>query len=113
MKNYPIFLVTSLLLLSCNYIPTEKEFQGSEEARAKANEMFKAIGGKSAWCSLKSLYVRAEHTEPDMTIPYTSEIWRDMDSLGLAIRQLVGARRFSTLSNLSTIRQANCLELFW
>ena len=81
------FLLLFTPFLACDYMPKEQEFKGSEEARKKANEMFKAIGGKSAWCSLKSLYIRAEHTEPDMVIPYTSEIWLDMDSLSMVIHQ--------------------------
>ena len=42
--------------------------------------MFDAIGGKDRWCKLKSLYIRANHTEPKMPLPYTSEIWRAIDT---------------------------------
>ena len=49
--------------------------------------MFKAIGGKEKWCGLQSLYIKAEHTEPQMDIPYQSEIWRGIDQFELVIEQ--------------------------
>ena len=49
--------------------------------------MFIAIGGKDAWCRLKSLYIKARHTEPEMKKPYTSEIWRAIDTFELVIEQ--------------------------
>lgn len=62
-------------------------FSGETEAVEMADEMFRAIGGKEAWCDLKSLYIKATHTEPQMTIPYQSEIWRGIDEFELVIEQ--------------------------
>lgn len=72
---------------SCNSSNKEKSFRGEENAVILADEMFKAIGGKEAWCDLKSLYIKAEHTEPQMSIPYQSEIWRGIDRFELVIEQ--------------------------
>lgn len=60
---------------------------GDEKAVDQANQMFKAIGGTDAWCELKSLYIKARHTEPQMTLPYQSEIWRGIDHFDLVIEQ--------------------------
>lgn len=45
-------------------------FSGEAQAIQLADQMFEAIGGKQAWCELTSLYIKAEHNEPQMTIPY-------------------------------------------
>ena len=62
-------------------------FVGEAQAITLADSMFAAIGGKSAWCDLQSLYIKAEHTEPPMTDPYLSEIWRSMDYFDVIIEQ--------------------------
>lgn len=85
-----VILLSTLFtdLISCknqdNKAPT---FQGDENAVSLAEQMFEAIGGKNNWCNLKSLYIKAEHTEPQMTIPYQSEIWRGIDKFELIIEQ--------------------------
>ena len=42
-----------------------------------------------AWCQLKSLYIyiKAEHSEPQMSNPYMIEIWRAIDQFELVIEQ--------------------------
>ena len=64
-----------------------QSFSGDPEAIELADQMFDAIGGKKAWCELRSLYIKAEHTEPQMTIPYQSEIWRGIDRFEVVIEQ--------------------------
>jgi hypothetical protein len=49
--------------------------------------MFRAIGGKKGWANLRALYIKAEHTEPQMSQPYRSEIWRGIDEFELRIDQ--------------------------
>ena len=89
MRYLQFFLV---ILLICGLSCSEKgkkarKFQGDSAAIARADSMFTAIGGMEAWCRLKSLYIKAEHTEPQMPIPYTSEIWRALDTFELVIEQ--------------------------
>jgi hypothetical protein len=62
-------------------------FSGSAEAVALSDQMFDAIGGKAGWCALRSLYIKANHSEPQMEIPYQSEIWRGIDVFQLVIEQ--------------------------
>lgn len=80
-----ILLVVPLIFSACK--DQTPGFTGEEEAVLLADKMFNAIGGKEAWCKLKSLYIKAEHTEPQMTIPYQSEIWRGIDRYELVIEQ--------------------------
>lgn len=87
-----IFKCCSLAALFCIFSCTEirkssRDFKGDRAAVAMADSMFQAIGGKEAWCRLKSLYIKAQHTEPDMPLPYTSEIWRAIDTFELIIEQ--------------------------
>ena len=88
--NY-IFLpyVFTVLLCFCNCSGPvkQKSFQGDPAAIALADSMFDVIGGKDRWCKLKSLYIRANHTEPKMPLPYKSEIWRAIDTFELVIEQ--------------------------
>lgn len=88
-KYYFPLIIIVLILGSNNCIRPEKKpsFQGSEEAAALADSMFLAIGGKEKWCRLKSLYIKAKHTEPQMPLPYDSEIWRAIDTFELVIEQ--------------------------
>ena len=80
-----------MAMYSCNSSASQsnksKSFLGDEKAVTLADQMFDAIGGKEAWCDLKSLYIKAMHTEPQMTIPYQSEIWRAIDTFELVIEQ--------------------------
>ncbi|MGI9547779.1 MAG: hypothetical protein ACR2MM_11105 [Flavobacteriaceae bacterium] len=81
-----------LTVVICGFACSEKRkktisFQGENAAVVRADSMFKAIGGKEAWCKLKSLYIKAQHTEPQMPLPYTSEIWRAIDTFELVIEQ--------------------------
>ena len=86
--NTLLVLAIFLISFSCKTPVAEtKYFLGEEKAVVLADQMFEAIGGKVAWCELKSLYIKAEHTEPQMVIPYQSEIWRGMDRFELVIEQ--------------------------
>lgn len=86
--NHLLFLIFFALIFSCKSSSKDtKSFLGEEKAVVLANQMFEAIGGKEKWCELKSLYIKADHTEPQMVIPYQSEIWRDIDRFELVIEQ--------------------------
>jgi len=83
-----ILFLVCFTLYSCERpVKKAKTFSGEEEIVKLAEQMFKAIGGKEAWCNLKSLYIKAKHNEPQMTIPYQSEIWRDIEQFDLVIEQ--------------------------
>ena len=85
---FPLIICALLLCFSnCTNPVKKKSFQGEPEAIAMADNMFEAIGGKEKWCRLKSLYIKANHTEPKMPLPYTSEIWRAIDTFELVIEQ--------------------------
>ena len=85
---FPFFIGILLLCFSnCTRPVKQKSFQGEPEAIALADSMFDAIGGKEKWCRLKSLYIKANHREPQMPLPYTSEIWRAIDTFELVIEQ--------------------------
>ena len=87
-KFVTYFLLITLLGHSCNLSKKEvTSFTGDEHAVIMADQMFEAIGGKDTWCNLTSLYIKAEHTEPQMTIPYQSEIWRAIDTFEVIIEQ--------------------------
>lgn len=75
------------LAISCSDSKKAATFDGDPMAVARADSMFLAIGGMENWCRLKSLYIKAEHTEPKMPMPYTSEIWRALDTFELVIEQ--------------------------
>jgi len=76
------------IIFSCKSpVKENKSFLGEHKAVVLADQMFEAIGGKAEWCALKSLYIKAEHTEPQMVIPYQSEIWRGIDRFELVIEQ--------------------------
>ena len=62
-------------------------FQGDPAAVELAERMFEAIGGKKGWAELRALYIKAEHTEPQMSQPYQSEIWRGVDEFEIRIDQ--------------------------
>ena len=80
-------LIVLLSFTNCQVQNQNMQFDGSEQAVALANEMYEAIGGSERWCALRSLYIKAEHTEPQMTIPYQSEIWRGIDTFQVIIEQ--------------------------
>ncbi len=81
-------LALLLTVISCTSVRKESSgFLGEKEAVVRAENMFQAIGGKQAWCRLKSLYIKASHSEPQMPLPYTSEIWRAIDTFELVIEQ--------------------------
>jgi hypothetical protein len=84
-----LFILTLLIVTySCTSLTSEnKSFQGDKKAIVLADKMFDAIGGKEAWCALNSLYIKATHTEPQMSIPYQSEIWRGINRFELVIEQ--------------------------
>ena len=67
--------------------PPEPSFQGDRAAVELAEGMFDAVGGKPAWAALRALYIKAEHTEPQIPAPYQSEIWRGIDEFELRIDQ--------------------------
>ena len=81
------FCTLILCTINCGTPDKQKSFQGEKEAVALADSMFHAIGGMEKWCRLKSLYIKAEHNEPQMPLPYTSEIWRAIDTFELVIEQ--------------------------
>jgi len=92
MVTFRIFKYFFFAAMICSCSCTEKRnksigFQGEQAAIAQADSMFLAIGGKEAWCKLKSLYIKAHHIEPQMPLPYTSEIWRAIDTFELVIEQ--------------------------
>lgn len=64
-----------------------QRFQGSPDAVVAAERMFRAIGGKKRWSEIRSVYVKARHTEPQLEQPYVSEIWRALDAVELRIEQ--------------------------
>ena len=68
-------------------LTSTSRFQGDPSATRMAEEMFEAIGGKHRWAALRSLYIKARHTEPEMDQPYESEIWRGIDEFRLRIVQ--------------------------
>lgn len=81
-------IVAIAIVSSCQSSTTPPaNFTGNDIAIQQADQMFAAIGGKEKWCELRSLYIKAEHIEPQMTIPYQSEIWRAMDKFELVIEQ--------------------------
>ncbi len=82
-------LIVTLLICfgACGIGSKKQNFNGDKSAIARADSMFNAIGGKEAWCRLKSLYIKASHSEPQMPLPYTSEIWRAIDTFELVIEQ--------------------------
>ena len=82
-------------------IPTSPEstFQGDRAAVALAERMFDAIGGKKGWADLRALYIKAEHTEPQMSQPYQSEIWRGIDEFEMRIDQ--GNDSFHTVARVN------------
>ena len=85
---FQIAFMSLLLFLGCGGNERgHTSFQGDDSAVKLADEMFAAIGGKQNWCDLRSLYIKAIHHEPQMTIPYQSEIWRAMDKFQLIIEQ--------------------------
>lgn len=86
-----LYLIICLLVIpfySCKHqAGSDNGFKGDKEAVQLANRMFEAIGGKEAWCELKSLYIKATHEEPQLYLPYKSEIWRGIDRFELVIEQ--------------------------
>ena len=88
---YAAMIVTLMLAVivfsSCTTEDPVYSFEGEDSAVAQADAMFDAIGGKERWCNLRSLYIKAQHEEPQMTIPYRSEIWRAIDTFELVIEQ--------------------------
>ena len=86
--SIPFVLIFFSIIFSCKSpVKETKSFSGEDKAVVLAEKMFKAIGGKEKWCGLQSLYIKAEHTEPQMDIPYQSEIWRGIDQFELVIEQ--------------------------
>lgn len=67
--------------------PDFPPFTGEPAALRAAESMMEAIGGRARWAKLRSLYVEATHTEPDLELPYESRIWRDMNEWKLRIEQ--------------------------
>ena len=87
-KTALFLLIIIALLSSCSdKTNSVASFSGEADAVNLADSMFLAIGGKQAWCELQSLYIKAEHTEPQMTQAYQSEIWRSMEDFDVIIEQ--------------------------
>lgn len=53
----------------------------SGEAGKRTAKMLEALGGRGRWARLKSLYIRATHTEKAIPKPYKSEIWRNFNAV--------------------------------
>lgn len=92
MKSFPLAVSLFFLLSLAACSPGGSElplsrFTGSPEAVATADSLFLALGGKAPWAKVRSLYIRAIHEQPNLDAPYQSEIWRDLDSFCLRIRQ--------------------------
>ena len=85
MKWYFLYALVVVFL-----VPETTRGQTVSTAEDKANLMFRALGGKEKWASLKSLYIKATHTEPSLEEPYQSEIWRGIDEFKLRIEQQSG-----------------------
>ncbi len=79
------------LLVPLSIIAAEKEDSAANEKLAL---MLEAMGGKQNWAALKSVYIRARHTEPQLDLPYINEIWHSMTDLRLKIKQTDTAERF-------------------
>ena len=79
--------------------PPEPTFHGDQAAVELADRMFEAIGGKRGWANLRALYIKAEHTEPQIPQPYQSEIWRGIDEFELRIVQ--GNDSFHTMARVN------------
>lgn len=77
---------------------TTETFQGDIKDVKRAIQMFEAIGGMDGWANLRSLYIKALHTEPQMDLPYDSEIWRSVDEFKLRIKQ--GNEKFRVLAEI-------------
>lgn len=86
-KLLTLFVIGLCCPMACVTTTETPAFQGDKKAIALAQKMYEAIGGTSAWCNVKSLYVKAEHTQPDMESSYQSEIWRDLDKFDMVIEQ--------------------------
>lgn len=82
--SYLVFLV---FLISCKQEQSPPHFSGEPQAVEQAKKMFEAIGGLDRWAEIKGLYIKAQHTEPNIENPYQSEIWRDMENFYLVIEQ--------------------------
>ena len=84
-----IIVCLSVLLVQCQSLDQSNSqgFHGDSAAVVKAHDMFNAIGGLERWCEVRSLYIKAEHAEPQMSMPYQSEIWRALDTFQLVIEQ--------------------------
>ena len=91
-KKTALTVLTIVLVMmavhSCTSPNTNSNtFSGDEKAVLLAEQMFTAIGGKKPWCELKSLYIKATHTEPQKSEPYMSEIWRGIDRFEMVMEQ--------------------------
>lgn len=92
-------LISILLLFACQSVETGV-FEGNEEAVAKAESMYKALGGKEKWAGIKSVYIRAYNKEPQLDDPYLSQIWRDLEDFKVRIEQKSeGAHRIGLFSD--------------
>lgn len=88
MRKTSLFLSVILILGITNAFAQKKSSaKGSEKAVKKVEEMLEAIGGRENWASLKSLYIRAIHTEEGIDKPYQNEIWRNIDTAQFKIVQ--------------------------
>ena len=85
-----LFIFTSLLLVNCAGDSSENKkslsvFFGEQEAVAKAEAMFEAIGGKKRWANIQSLHWKAIHTEGESS--YENSTWREFDEFKLKVEQ--------------------------
>ena len=87
-KYLKLFLLVWVSLTSCGENSNDEiSFTGEPAAVELAEKMMTVSGGNKAWAEVRSLYVKAEHDEPQMDIPYQSQIWRALDTFQLLIEQ--------------------------
>lgn len=90
MKNKLILLIFTVLLggivTAAGQDGADRK-KGDAKALETAERMLKAIGGRANWAALKSLYIRAIHTEAGLDKPYQNEIWRNLETRQIKIVQ--------------------------
>lgn len=87
MKRVFLFASVFLCVLRIEKSVAQLNVDETKEAVKLEAKMFEAIGGVEKWANIRSLYIKATHTEPSMDKPYQSEIWRGTDEFKLRIEQ--------------------------
>lgn len=84
-----VFLIPVVMMLVLQTTSAQKTDCERSETKVlkKVERMLEALGGRENWASLKSLYIRAIHTEKGIDKPYQNEIWRNIDTRQIKIVQ--------------------------